>query len=1114
MQTLAMKKLLHSTQVGLVAALVLLPALLRAQSAVFTDTFGSSTLNGTSNPGGTPSASSTSYDIASTKTGQGSLTGGHLHVQLSSATGSGVWEVQAKFAASPIALLTPGDYINLTYVFSGTNLCAGGTASSLNHGLFNSGGTVPVAGNLASSGLAGTAYTTGNCANWSGYVGLFGSNAVSRVYTRAIQNAGAITNANQDLLFNAAGGGCYNNPGGTNLDINTQTNPLTLTVGGTYTVSYTIVLASSTNVTVTNNLYSGTSVTGTPLMSIVQSSLNPATFLATSFDGFAIGARNSGTSLNPQMDITKVVISTSIAGSPGPNFTVTGGGTSCPGDLAAVGLSGSVTTNVYLLYTNGVYAGQTLSGTGSALTFSPETVLPVTFTNTILASNPATAFFGFMSGSALISPTAAPVITNQPVAALTSTNGLAAFVVGASGGGLGYQWYKNGVKLTDGAEIAGSSTAVLLINPATTADVASAAAGYYCVITNLCGLQVVSATNSLTLDAPANLAWQGGNPNNLWDLATTPNFNFSPATVFHNGDIVNLTDNTGNTAITVVGSAIAPSLVNLNANAQNYSLSGAPLIGPGALLLSGSGTLSVSNANSFSGGTTISNGQLNVANYGGLGSGPVTLAGGTLYLPLQGGSATGLTNNLNVVGNTTLQYYYTGTYGSVLFGSLNGNSGATLTINVNNSAYPATSRLRLYAPFTNNAAIVLGTSGSTPEIAPYAATGQQVFNGPISGNGHLLPRGVAPVVLTGNNTFQDANNVGVIISGGSVGLGADSVLSGGSLVSSPVGLGSLEIDPSLGNATFFAVNGDHLIANPLTYLTATNLISTYFNGSNSLTFSGNVQIGLASDPYGTNRIWNVSNNSTFTGAIVDNGKSSILTKAGNGNLYLDNLYNTFNGGLTNTAGLLAGTGAISTPTTILAGSSLGGGDSSGIGTFTISNNLSLAGNLYIRVNKSLSQSNDEIFVSGTVANSGTGTVTVTNLGSKALTVGDRFPLFNQAVTGGAALAISGGGVTWSNGLAVDGSIKVLAIASSVPPISYLKFAAAPVINGTSLSISATNTGGGNVYLLMTTNLATPVVSWKPVWTNTLAGTGTFTTNIANLVNPALGQQFYLMSTNN
>ena len=78
----------------------------------------------------------------------------------------------------------------------------------------------------------------------------------------------------------------------------------------------------------------------------------------------------------------------------------------------------------------------------------------------------------------------------------------------------------------------------------------------------------------------------------------------------------------------------------------------------------------------------------------------------------------------------------------------------------------------------------------------------------------------------------------------------------------------------------------------------------------------------------------------------------------------------------------------------------------------------------------------------------------------------------------------------------------------------LKFSAGPVVSGTSLSITVTNTGAGTFYLLTSTNLTIPISSWTPIWTNLAGGSGLVTTNLAHAVNQALGKQFYILSTTN
>jgi len=487
-----------------------------------------------------------------------------------------------------------------------------------------------------------------------------------------------------------------------------------------------------------------------------------------------------------------------------------------------------------------------------------------------------------------------------------------------------------------------------------------------------------------------------------------------------------------------------------------------------------------------------------------------------------------LTNNLNVIGSGTLQYDLATTYAAVIYGALTGNAGATLTIRDSN-ANTATSRLRLYGGFTNNADIVLSSAGATIEIAPYNnATNSQVYNGVISGTGHFILRG-GNDIFNNANTFSDGT-YGIIISDGALGLGADSIGNPAAIQSSPAGTGILELDPTSSHNTIFANGGAHTVGNPIQYVGyATNDIASifYLGGSNNLTLSGDFQLTLSTDPVGTNRLIEVDNTAatTLSGVIGDNGLGSGITKLGTGVLYLDGA-NSYTGPTTNSAGLLAGLGTIAGPVFVesVAGTnttaSIGGGDSAAIGTLIVNNNLTLDGNVYIRVNKALSpaQSNDMVFVSGSLTNLGAGTVTITNLGVAALVPGDTFYIFSGAISNGAALSIAGGGVTWSNRLAVDGSIQALSLLNTtiiptVPPhIGKL------TMTGLNVAISGTNgVNGGTYYLLDSTNLAKPLSQWTVVATNvvnTNGASGGFTFTGTNVITAGLPQQFYILSNTN
>src|SRR5207237_85960 len=68
----------------------------------------------------------------------------------------------------------------------------------------------------------------------------------------------------------------------------------------------------------------------------------------------------------------------------------------------------------------------------------------------------------------------APTIVTQPNNQTSGCDGSASFTVAASGQQpLSYQWQKNGVNLTDGGNVSGSTTASLTLMPVSHSDAAS-----------------------------------------------------------------------------------------------------------------------------------------------------------------------------------------------------------------------------------------------------------------------------------------------------------------------------------------------------------------------------------------------------------------------------------------------------------------------------------------------------------------------------------------------------------------------------------------------------------------------------------------------------------------
>lgn len=139
-------------------------------------------------------------------------------------------------------------------------------------------------------------------------------------------------------------------------------------------------------------------------------------------------------------------------------YTVTGGGEYCDGgNGVVVGLSKSQSGRVYQLFVDGVYTGQTVNGTGSAISFGPQT----TGGNyTVVALNPVSGCTSEMIGSADVIVNPLPVAdAGADVSILLGTS--VDLMGSATGGtpGYTYMW-------TPG----GASTATVNVSPLATTN--------------------------------------------------------------------------------------------------------------------------------------------------------------------------------------------------------------------------------------------------------------------------------------------------------------------------------------------------------------------------------------------------------------------------------------------------------------------------------------------------------------------------------------------------------------------------------------------------------------------------------------------------------------------
>lgn len=713
------------------------PLATMGQETVFNDTFGTSTLNQTNItggiPGGIPTASWTSYTIGSSKNATAtSITSGNFKL-VTSATSSGFTEGEAVFTKYPVTLASVGDYVELDYTFTATTNILNGTAGGSVGpylGLYNSGQVAPYSGTVLWNGgesSSSTTAATGHCQNWVGFVGNFLNSTANGAVNYGLLARPAQSGANnlsQALLYQFSGGSSLGSAAPPSYPYPN------LTVGQQYTVQFLIALSAPGTLSLTNTMYQGAGFGGTVIMQATGTA-SGANFLTTNFDGLSIGYR-AGTSpgVMTTNDINSITVRAGLAAQAGPYYFVTSSGDPCAGGLT-IGLSGSVTTNDYLLYFDGAYTGQTMTGTGSPISFGLQSAAG---TYTVIASNTVTTSVGPMYGSASVF-TGSPQITSEPVSLTLVSNVTAFFSVSAIGNALTYQWYKNGVALTNGGEISGAQTTNLVIAPTGAADVGGSADGYYVVAQDPCGNSITSTPNaSLTLVPPHNLIWKGGNPDDSWDHSTMNFTDSGNPAAFGDGDDVTFDDSSANTAVTMVDSNLVSTLVTVNAS-QNYTFNGTgKLTGFGQLVDRGSGQLTIVNNNDFTGGTVVSNGAT------------LSLGDGTSIK----GTVAG---NVDVETNSTLDYYYAGpgTSGAVTMNNTFSGNG-TINFNDVNGSTIVTKTTAISSNFS-------GTINVQGYTCLHAADGNAGYN---LGNGSTVnvPSGTQVwldrTVGSYNNTFNIA----------------------------------------------------------------------------------------------------------------------------------------------------------------------------------------------------------------------------------------------------------------------------------------------------------------------------------------------------------------------
>ncbi len=431
---------------------------------------------------------------------------------------------------------------------------------------------------------------------------------------------------------------------------------------------------------------------------------------------------------------------------------------------------------------------------------------------------------------------------------------------------------------------------------------------------------------------------------------------------------------------------------------QSFGFTDAGAIsGAGALTKLGAGTLLLSNANSFGGGTSLNAGTIAVGNNNALGTGGLTFNGGALQA---GADGLTLSNPASLASNGTIDTQgFSLTYAGAISGagSLSKQGTGTLVL-PNGSGFGGGTFLNAgtIAVGNNNA---LGTGGLTvnggtlqaaadgltlDNPATLAASGTidtqgfaLTYAGTISGSGALGKQGAGTLLLPGANSFGGGTflNAGTIAVGNSGSLGAGGLtFNGGTLQAAADGLTlntaaallkAGTIDTQAFNLTYAgAISG----AGALAKVGGGTLLLPDANGytGGTLLRAGTLAVGNT-DALGTGAL-RMDDNTTlaftanltlpnaivFTGVqdpTIDTGANTdivagpisgggALTKSGGGTLILT-ANNPYTGPTTVQAGTLAVNGADPNSTVLVAnGATLGGTGT--VGSTTVNGGGTLA----------------------------------------------------------------------------------------------------------------------------------------------------------------------------